>query len=109
MLSAKFRSGLIANVAGEQPPTFRELGEMPLDELQRTVDRLQRDKRQSLAAHLSAWKLRALLPFAALLLPYFRWQGRTGLYLYCLARQRSSSAPNVAERGDQSVSGAREN
>ena len=61
---------------------------MPLDELQRTVNRLKADKRQTIAARLAAGKLRAMLPFAALLLPYFRWRGRTGLYLYCLARRR---------------------
>ena len=109
MLSTLFRSGLIADAVGEQPPAFRELGEMPLEELQRTVDRLQADKRQSLAARLSAWKLRALLPLAALLLPYFRSRGRTGLYLYCLARRRSSSPPDLAARGAKAVSGGREN
>jgi SAM-dependent methyltransferase len=109
MLSTMFRTGLIAGTAGQRPPSFRELEEMPLDELQRTVDRLQADKRQSLAARLSAWKLRALLPLAALLLPYFRWQGRTGLYLYCLARRRSSSPADLAARRDHGVSGGREN
>jgi SAM-dependent methyltransferase len=109
MLSTMFRSGLIAEAAGEQPPAFRELGEMPLDELQQTVDRLQGDTRQSLAARLSAWKLRALLPLAALLLPYFRRKGRTGLYLYCLARQRSSPAPDLAASRAQAVPGGREN
>ena len=95
--------------AGERPPAFRELGEMPLDELQQTVDRLQGDKRHSFATRLAAWKLRALLPLAALLLPYFRWQGRTGLYLYCLARQRSSSAPDLAASRAPAVPGGREN
>src|SRR5277367_3795786 len=88
MLSTMFRSGLIAGATGERPPAFSDLAQMPLDELQRTVNRLKADKRQTLAARLAAGKLRAMLPFAALLLPYFRWRGRTGLYLYCLARRR---------------------
>jgi len=88
MLSTMFRSGLIAGATGERPPAFSDLAQMPLDELQRTVNRLKADKRQTIAARLAAGKLRAMLPFAALLLPYFRWRGRTGLYLYCLARRR---------------------
>src|SRR5271156_2199235 len=88
MLSTMFRSGLIARATGERPPAFSDLAQMPLDELQRTVNRLKADKRQTIAARLAAGKLRAMLPFAALLLPYFRWRGRPGLYLYCLARRR---------------------
>jgi len=31
----------------------------------------------------------AMAPLAALLLPYLRLRGYTGLYLYCLARRKS--------------------
>jgi SAM-dependent methyltransferase len=87
MLSAMFRTGLISRVAGERPPAIADLAEMPLDELQSTVNRVKEDERHSLAARLANLKSRAMLPVAALLLPYLRLRGRTGLYLYCLGRR----------------------
>jgi SAM-dependent methyltransferase len=87
MLSAMFRTGLISRVAGERPPAIADLAEMPLDELQSTVNRVKEDERHSLAARLASLKSRAMLPVAALLLPYLRLRGRTGLYLYCLGRR----------------------
>jgi SAM-dependent methyltransferase len=95
VLSTMLRTGLMPKVAGERPPSFREMSEMPLDELQRNMDRFKSDSRLGLAQRLATWKYRVMLPFAALLLPYFRSRGRTGLYLYCLAqRKRTSSQPS---------------
>jgi SAM-dependent methyltransferase len=92
MLSATFRTGMISRVAGERPPALSDLGELPLNEVRQTVDRNKNDPRHAFAARAAHWKYRALLPLALLMLPYLRLRGRTGLYLYCLARRRSSSA-----------------
>ena len=96
MLSAALRTGLISRVAGGPPPVLSDLGQLPHDDVQRAVERIRSDPRQGLAARFANWKYHALLPFAALLLPYLRLRGRTGLYLYCLARLRSSAAQAVA-------------
>lgn len=88
MLSAMFRSGLISRIAGERPPTLSDLAELPLGDVQQTMDRIQDDSRHGLAARLAHWKARAMLPVATLLLPFLRLHGLTGLYLYCLARRR---------------------
>jgi SAM-dependent methyltransferase len=95
MLSAIFRTGLISRVAGERPPALSDLGELPLGEVRQTVDRIKSDPRHAFAARAAHWKYRALLPLALLMLPYLRLRGRTGLYLYCLARRRSSLATST--------------
>jgi SAM-dependent methyltransferase len=100
MLSAMFRTGMISRVAGEKPPGLADLADMPHDKLLQTMDRLADDPRHSLARRLSALKSRAMFPIAALLLPYFRFRGRTGLYLYCLARPaQTPSAHNQQPPG----------
>jgi SAM-dependent methyltransferase len=107
MLSAALRTGLISRVARERPPALSDLGQLPHDDVQRTVERLRSDPRHGLAARFAHWKYHALLPFAALMLPYLRLRGRTGLYLYCLAR-RSSSAQPAAPRPTPGASSERE-
>jgi SAM-dependent methyltransferase len=91
MLSAMFRSGLISRVAGERPPTVSDLAELPLGDVQQTMDRIKDNSRHGLAARFAHWKARAMLPVAALALPFLRWRGLTGLYLYCLARRRPTT------------------
>ena len=91
IFSTALRTGLVSRVAGERSPALSDLGELPHDDVQRTVERIRSDPRHSLAARLAHWKYHALLPLAALMLPYLRLRGRTGLYLYCLARRRFSS------------------
>jgi SAM-dependent methyltransferase len=95
VLSAIFRTGLISRVAGERPPALSDLGELPLDEVRQTMDRIKSEPRHAFAARAAHWKYRALLPLALLMLPYLRLRGCTGLYLYCLARRRSSSATST--------------
>ena len=96
MLSTMLRTGLISRVAGERPPALSDLGALPHEDVQRTVQRIQSDSRHGLAASFAHWKYRALLPLAALILPYLRLRRRTGLYLYCLARRRSSTTRGPA-------------
>ena len=96
ILSTGIRTGLLTRVAGERPPALSDLGELAHGDVQRTVQRIQTDPRHGFAARVASWKYHALLPLAALLLPYLRLRGRTGLYLYCLARRRSSAARTAA-------------
>ena len=100
ILSTAFRTGLLTRVAGERPPALSDLGELPHDDVQRTVQRIQSDPRHGFATRVASWKYHALLPLAALLLPYLRLRGRTGLYLYCLARRRSSAARTARAAAD---------
>jgi SAM-dependent methyltransferase len=104
MLSAALRTGLISRVAGERPPALSDLGQLPHDDVQGAVERIRRDPRHGLAARFAHWKYRVLLPFAALMLPYLRLRGRTGLYLYCLAQRRPSAARTAAPRPTSGVS-----
>jgi SAM-dependent methyltransferase len=87
VLSMGVRSGLIAHVAGEQPPTPADLAEMSAAEMEEAIRRSTQSVRHRLAAHLASWKNFAMFPAATLLLPYLRLRGSTGLYLYCLARK----------------------
>ncbi len=99
VLSAGLRTGLVSSVAGERPPTLTDLAEMNPDEMQRAVKRLSEHRGHRLAARLARWKNFAMAPLAALLLPYLRLRGYTGLYLYCLARRKSLAsrdAPGAA-------------
>ena len=99
VLSMGLRTGLATRVAGERPPTFADLAEMNPDEMQRAMKHLSEHRGHRLAAVLAHWKNLAMTPLAALLLPYLRLRGYTGLYLYCLARRRnplSRGAANTA-------------
>ncbi len=88
VLSAGLRTGLVSRVAGERPPTLTDLAEMSSDEMQDAMKRLSERRGHRVAAWLAHSKSLAMIPSAALLLPYLRWQGETGLYLYCLARRK---------------------
>jgi SAM-dependent methyltransferase len=96
VLSAYLRTGMVSRVAGEQPPTLADLAEMDSEEMQRTVTRLKENPGHRWAVRLARWKNLALLPIAGLLLPYLRLRGRTGLYLYCLARRKQSAPSDVS-------------
>ena len=98
VLSAGLRTGLVTRVAGERPPTLTDLSEMSPDEMQRAMKRLSEHRGHRLAAGLAHWKNLAMTPLAALLLPYLRSRGYTGLYLYCLARRK-----NLPSRGAAST------
>jgi SAM-dependent methyltransferase len=107
ILSTGFRTGLLTRVAGERPPALSDLGELAHGDVERTVRRIQSDPRHGFATRVASWKYHALLPLAALLLPYFRLRGRTGLYLYCLARRRSSATRTAALRPAPAASSER--
>jgi SAM-dependent methyltransferase len=96
VLSMGLRTGLVSRVAGERPPMLADLAEMNPEEMQRTVKRLEEDRGHRMAARLVRWKNLAMVPLAALLLPYLRLRGYTGLYLYCLARRKRSASPNAS-------------
>jgi SAM-dependent methyltransferase len=99
VLSAGLRTRLVSRVAGEQPPTLADLTEMKPEEMEQTMARLTNGPRHRLAARLVRWKNLALVPVAGLLLPYLRLVGRTGLYLYCLARRRREPEGRAFEAG----------
>jgi SAM-dependent methyltransferase len=88
VLSMGLPTGLVSRIAGGRPPMLADLAEMNRDEMQRAVNRLEQDRGHRLAGRLVRYKHLALTPVAALLLPYFRLRGYTGLYLYCLARRK---------------------
>jgi SAM-dependent methyltransferase len=92
VMSMALRSGLVARAAGGQPTTMADLTEMSPAAMHQAITSLAEDPRQRWAARLAHWKNLAMLPGAALLLPYLRLRGRMGLYLYCLARQKREAA-----------------
>ncbi|MFZ3200083.1 MAG: class I SAM-dependent methyltransferase [Candidatus Acidiferrales bacterium] len=96
VLSMGLTTGLATRVAGERPPTLTDLAEMSPDEMQRAMKRLSEHRGHRLAAVLAHWKNLAMTPLAALLLPYLRLRGYTGLYLYCLARRKHQPSRGVA-------------
>lgn len=96
VLSMGLTTGLATRVAGERAPTFADLAEMNPGEMQRTVKRFSEHGGHRLAARLAQWKNLAMTPLAALLLPYLRLRGYTGLYLYCLARRRNPLSRGAA-------------
>ena len=108
MLSATLRTGLMSHVAGERPPGLADLAEMSPSDLQKTMDRVTTGTRHVFARKLSVWKNRLMLPVALVLLPYFRWRGRTGLYLYCLARLQDPSSALGPAVPARKASGLRE-
>ena len=96
VLSSSFRTGLVSRVAGEQPPVLADLAEMKPEQMKQTMERVTNHPGHRLAARLVNLKNLALLPAAGLLLPYLRFRGETGLYLYCLARKSPSAVANHA-------------
>jgi SAM-dependent methyltransferase len=91
VLSSGLRTGLVSRVAGEQPPVLAELAEMKPEQMKQTMERVANHPGHRLAERLVKLKNFALVPAAGLLLPYLRFRGATGLYLYCLARKRQSA------------------
>jgi SAM-dependent methyltransferase len=88
MLSAGLPTRLVSRIAGEQPPTLATLAEMKPEAMEQAIARVTNSTGHRLATRLVHVKTAALTPAAALFLPYLRLRGRTGLYLYCLARQQ---------------------
>lgn len=89
VLSASLRTGLATRVAGEAPPTPTDLSTMAAAESQAALRRVAENPGHRLAARLAALKIYALLPAAALLLPFLRLRHLPGLYLYSLCRAKS--------------------
>jgi len=101
VMSAGLRTRLVSRVAGAKPPTLADLAEMKPQEMERALAHASNGKRQRLAQRLSTLKVRALMPAAAVALPYLRGRGLTGLYLYCLAQRKAQGARRSAEVGDR--------
>jgi SAM-dependent methyltransferase len=100
VMSSGLRTHLVSKVAGETPPTLADLAEMASGQMESTMARLALNRRHRLASFLVRCKNLSLMPLAGVLLPYLRLRGRTGLYLYCLARRRrkaiSGTSPGSA-------------
>jgi SAM-dependent methyltransferase len=92
VMSSGLRTRLVARVAGETPPTLADLAEMAPGHMESTMARLALNRRHRLASFLVQCKNLGLMPLAGILLPYLRLRGRTGLYLYCLARRRRKAS-----------------
>lgn len=88
VLSMGLPTGLVSRIAGERPPTMADLAEMNQDEMQQTVKRLEKSRGHRIAGRLVRYKNLAMVPVAALLLPYLRFRDYTGLYLYCLVQRK---------------------
>jgi 2-polyprenyl-3-methyl-5-hydroxy-6-metoxy-1,4-benzoquinol methylase len=87
VLSAGLPTHLVSHIAGERPPTLAALAEMEPETMEQAIARVTNSRGHRLATHLVRMKTLALVPVASALLPYLRFRGRTGLYLYCLAQQ----------------------
>jgi 2-polyprenyl-3-methyl-5-hydroxy-6-metoxy-1,4-benzoquinol methylase len=104
VLSAGLPTHLVSRIAGEQPPTLAALAEMEPETMEQAIARVTTSRGHRLATRLVQMKTLALTPVAGLLLPYLRLRGRTGLYLYCLARQKRR--PTQGSFGSGSGEGA---
>lgn len=91
VLSATLRTGMVARVVGEQPPTPTDLSEMSTEAATQTVCRLARSHRHWLMSILVRAKTWAMYPCGLLLTPFLRFGGYKGLYLYCLAKRKKRS------------------
>jgi len=100
VLSMGFRTGLIPRVAGGPPPTLADLGQLDTEQVRATVARVAAQRRHRIAAALARSKNLAMVPLAALFLPFLRLRGCKGLYLYSLARLRASAASRVPTTGN---------
>ena len=84
MLNVALRSGISSKVVPDLPPAFCEVIQ------QDTHEPLPPDDSPSLrfriVTALARAKLAACFPLALLAMPYVRWRGYRGAYLYCLAR-----------------------
>ncbi len=105
MLSASLRTGMVSRIAGTPPATTADLSAMNQGELEIAIARHRTDRGLRIAERLSALKNAAAIPAAAVLMPYFRLRGYTGLYLYCLARRAKSSSASTRAENSKSQSG----
>ena len=106
VLSMGLRTGMVSRIAGECPPTLADLAEMKPEQVEHAMKRLSEHCGHRWAAHLARWKNYAMVPPAALLLPYLRLRGYTGLYLYCLVRRTQTGSASVGEVASASGSAA---
>lgn len=82
----QLRSGLSRPLAPELPAWFRdEIQEDP--EIKEERNRAGLSLRTRLVQFLGLAKYAACFPLAAAAIPYVRWRGYVGPYLYCLARK----------------------
>ncbi len=88
VLSAGLRTGMVATVAGAEPPIPSDLAEMEPEAMRAALQKTSMSLRSRIASALVRIKNIALLPVAFTLLPYLRLKGHKGTYLYCLARRR---------------------
>jgi hypothetical protein len=88
VLSAGLRTGMVAVVAGGQPPTPTDLAEMNPEAMRAALHSVADSVRCRIASRLVQVKNALLLPIALAMLPYLRFRGYKGAYLYCLARRR---------------------
>jgi len=87
VLSMGLRTGMASRVAGEPAPMMADLAEMEPHQMDSAMKRLAESPRRKLTERLVRWKNLALVPAAAIAMPYLRLRQYKGLYLYCLARQ----------------------
>jgi SAM-dependent methyltransferase len=98
VLSMGLRTGLVAKIAGERPPTPSDLAAMAPGEIERAMEKMTHATGHQLASRLVAWKNLAMIPAATLLLPFLRLRGFSGLYLYCLARKKDRGRGSLGMR-----------
>lgn len=88
MLNIAMCSGISRTVVPDLPPSFR-------DEIQETANEMPSASaapslRLRIIRILARAKFVACFPLALLAMPYVRWKGHKGAYLYCLARRKDS-------------------
>jgi len=85
-INSKLRLGVARSLAPEMPGWFRdEIQQDPEEKEQR--NRAGLSLRTRAVQRLGRWKYAACFPLAAAALPFVRYQGQVGPYLYCLARK----------------------
>ena len=89
VLSMGLRTGMASRVAGEPALMMADLAAMEPQQMESAMKRLAESPRRKLTERLVRWKNLALVPAAAIAMPYLRLRQYKGLYLYCLARQRT--------------------
>lgn len=87
MINMSLRTGFSRHFAGYAQPAFREVMQMPPEEVASSLS-AKRTARQRLFSALSKAKLAACYPLALVAWPLVRLKRRKGTYLYVLARAR---------------------
>jgi 2-polyprenyl-3-methyl-5-hydroxy-6-metoxy-1,4-benzoquinol methylase len=88
MINVALRTGMIQNVAGRAPASFRDVIQMAPEDAEAAL-RVTSTAWQRLMQALGRVKYAACYPLAVAALPYVRLRGYKGTYLYCLARLRA--------------------